>query len=138
MPWASPPTSPSFFQRPLDVFLRAVAVAAVFSTASAINATLYGGANTSYMVDKDGELPEIFKRKSWKGCPDGLFITTGLVIAMILCLGMFGLLSVYTFEQSKPSFTAMFVVLALSFLLEWGYRKISRRSLHTLFRSPAG
>ena len=60
-----------------------VAVAAVLSTASAINATLFGGANTSYMVAKEGELPEVFERKSWKGCPDGLFITTGLVVAFV-------------------------------------------------------
>ena len=41
------------------------AIAALFSTASAINATLYGGANVSYMMAKEGELPRIFKRKIW-------------------------------------------------------------------------
>ncbi|NIA09875.1 MAG: amino acid permease [Nitrospiraceae bacterium] len=59
---------------------RIIAIAALFSTSSAINATLYGGANISYMIAKDGELPEIFERKVWGKSTEGLFITAGLVI----------------------------------------------------------
>ena len=57
-----------------------IAVAALFSTSSAINATLYGGANVSYMIAKDGELPKIFERKVWGKSIEGLFITAGLVV----------------------------------------------------------
>jgi amino acid transporter len=57
-----------------------IGIAALFSTASAINATLYGGANVSYMIAKDGELPKIFERKIWQKGTEGLFITAGLVI----------------------------------------------------------
>lgn len=57
-----------------------IAIAALFSTASAINATLYGGANVSFMIAKDGELPKIFERKVWNRSTEGLFITAALVI----------------------------------------------------------
>ncbi len=62
------------------VVFNIIAITALFSTASAINATLYGGANVSYMVAKDGELPKIFDRKIWNRGTEGLFITAGLVI----------------------------------------------------------
>lgn len=59
-----------------------IAIAALFSTSSAINATLYGGANVSYIIARDGELPEYFERKIWKKGKEGLLITTGLVILL--------------------------------------------------------
>ncbi len=59
-----------------------IAIAALFSTSSAINATLFGGANVSYMIAKDGELPEYFDRKIWKNGREGLVITA--VLAIIL------------------------------------------------------
>ncbi len=39
-----------------------MAIAAIISTSSAINATLYGGANASYLMAKKGELPKFFNR----------------------------------------------------------------------------
>jgi len=57
-----------------------IAIAALFSTASAINATLYGGANVSYIIAKEGELPKYFEKKVWGRGIEGLFITAGLVI----------------------------------------------------------
>ena len=59
---------------------RLIAVAALLSTSSAINATLYGGANVSYAIAKDGELPPFFERKVWGRGTEGLLITTGLVL----------------------------------------------------------
>lgn len=53
-----------------------VAVAAVLSTASAINATLYGAARLSFIIAKEGELPELLERKIWHRPVEGLFITT--------------------------------------------------------------
>lgn len=65
-----------------------IAVAALFSTASAINATLYGGANVCYIIAKYGELPEYFDRKVWKRGTEGLLITTGLVILLATTLDL--------------------------------------------------
>jgi amino acid transporter len=57
-----------------------IAIAALFSTSSAINATLYGGANVSYTIAKHGELPKIFERKIWGRSTEGLFITSLIVL----------------------------------------------------------
>jgi len=57
-----------------------MAVAALFSTASAINATLYGGANVSYVLAKNRQLPAQFNRRTWHGSREGLFITAALVL----------------------------------------------------------
>lgn len=67
-----------------------VAVAALFSTASAINATLYGGANVSYMLAKDGELPQVFARQVWHRSSGGLFITAFLVLVFVLFFDLSG------------------------------------------------
>jgi L-asparagine transporter-like permease len=68
-----------------------MAIAALFSTASAINATLYGGSNVSYMIAKRGELPEIFERKAWSGSNEGLFITAGLVLVLAILFDLGGI-----------------------------------------------
>ncbi|HFC10646.1 MAG TPA: amino acid permease [Candidatus Kaiserbacteria bacterium] len=44
-----------------------IAVAAMLSTASAINATLYGGSRVGYLVAKLGELPKMFDEKIKQG-----------------------------------------------------------------------
>ncbi len=61
-----------------------VAVAALLSTSSAVNATLFGAANVSYQIAKDGQLPADFSRRVWSHNGEGLFITAGLVIAFVL------------------------------------------------------
>lgn len=63
-------------------------LAALFSTSSAINATLYGGANVSYLMAKKGELPPFFRRRLWLEGKEGLLITSGLVIALIFFLNL--------------------------------------------------
>ncbi len=57
-----------------------IAIAAMLSTASAINATLYGAARLSYCIARDGELPAILERKVWGGPMEGLLITAGLTL----------------------------------------------------------
>jgi amino acid transporter len=145
-----------------------VAVGALFSTASAINATLFGGANVSYTIARDGELPRYFARQVWHRSSEGLLITSGLVILFILffdlsgvammgsgaflliyasvnaahlriiadtgarrwlvclallaCLVMAGVLSVYIYQNSKPAFITMIGLLPVCFVLEWVYR----------------
>jgi len=68
-----------------------MAIAALFSTSSAINASLYSGANVSYLIAKKGELPVVFERTIWKRSTEGLFITAGLVILCTNFLQLEGL-----------------------------------------------
>lgn len=67
-----------------------IAIAALLSTASAINATLFGAANVSYMIARDGELPSFFDRSEWRNATGGLLLTTLLVIAFILFFDLAG------------------------------------------------
>jgi amino acid transporter len=57
-----------------------IAIAAMLSTASAINATLYGAARLSYCIARDGELPAALERKVWGEPIEGLLITIGLTL----------------------------------------------------------
>jgi amino acid transporter len=57
-----------------------IAAAALLSTGSAINATLYGTARISYVIAKEGELPEGLEKKVWKRPIEGLLITSGLTL----------------------------------------------------------
>jgi len=57
-----------------------ITIAAMLSTASAINATVYGAARLSYVIAKDGELPEILERKAWGKPIEGLLITSGVTL----------------------------------------------------------
>lgn len=65
-----------------------IAIAALLSTSSAINATLYGASRISYIIAKDGELPDILERKIWNRPIEGLIITSGftLVVANVFDL----------------------------------------------------
>lgn len=67
---------------------RMIAVAAMLSTASAINATLYGTGRLSYTIARKGELPERLEQPIWNRPLAGLFITAGatLVLANVLNL----------------------------------------------------
>ena len=50
---------------------RLIAIAALFSTASAINATLFGSANVCYMIARDGELPAACRAPNGSRRPAG-------------------------------------------------------------------
>jgi amino acid transporter len=65
-----------------------ITIAALLSTASAVNATLYGASRLSYIIAKDGELPESLEHKVWNQPVEGLLITAGatLVIANLFDL----------------------------------------------------
>lgn len=143
---------------------RLIAIAALFSTASAINATLFGAANISYMIARDGELPKTFARTEWRGATGGLLITTALVIlfilffdlagvtmmgsgaflliyaavnaghlrilaktganktlvmiSLVLCLCLFCVLEVYTYQHSPLAVYTMVALLIASFIFE--------------------
>ncbi|MET0279470.1 MAG: APC family permease [Pseudorhodoplanes sp.] len=70
---------------------RLIAIAALFSTASAINATLFGSANVCYMIARDGELPEGLSRTAWKQATGGLILTAALVILVTLLFDLSGI-----------------------------------------------
>jgi len=57
-----------------------IAVAALLSTSSAINATLYGATRISYIIAKEGELPEILEKKVWHHPIEGLLITAAVTL----------------------------------------------------------
>jgi len=65
-----------------------ITIAALLSTASAINATVYGSARVSYIIARDGELPEELEHKAWNQPIEGLLITSGttLLVANFLDL----------------------------------------------------
>lgn len=73
-----------------DFGFKLIAIAALFSTASAINATLFGAANACYMIARDGELPAGFARTEWRGATGGLLLTTAAVIAFIIFFDLAG------------------------------------------------
>jgi amino acid transporter len=83
---------------------RLIAIAALLSTASAVNATLFGSTNIAYQIAKNGGLPPAFDRKLWGRDVEGLFITSGLVLVFVLLfplsavasMGSAGFLLVYS------------------------------------------
>jgi amino acid transporter len=70
---------------------RLIAIAALFSTASAINATLFGSANVCYMIARDGELPAGLSRTAWKQATGGLLLTAALVVLVMLVFDLSGI-----------------------------------------------
>jgi len=61
-----------------------VAVAALFSTASAINATLFGASKVSDVVAQEGELPAQLSRHAWVRGTRGLLLTAGLALLFLV------------------------------------------------------
>ncbi|NOZ82416.1 MAG: amino acid permease, partial [Euryarchaeota archaeon] len=59
-----------------------VTLAALVSTSSAINATLYGTARASYVVAKYGQLPEAVEKPIWRQAYEGLVVIGVLSIAL--------------------------------------------------------
>ncbi|HED15334.1 MAG TPA: APC family permease, partial [Gammaproteobacteria bacterium] len=71
-----------------------VAIGALFSISSAINATLFGGANVAYALARDGELPRLFQRKVWFGSMEGLYLTAGLGLLFALMFNLNGIAAI--------------------------------------------
>jgi amino acid transporter len=71
-----------------------VSVGALASIGSALNATLYGGANIAYALAKDGELPLFFERKTWFQAPEGLYLTAALGLGFALFFNLNGIASI--------------------------------------------
>ncbi len=80
-----------------------VSVSALMATFSAINATIYGNARLGYSLAKDGELPELLKRKAWSRPLNGVLLTTVLSLLLanlvdleaIAIMGSAGFLTIF-------------------------------------------
>ncbi len=86
-----------------------ISAGAIFSLSSALNATIFGGANIAYSLAKDGELPDIFERKLWFKSTEGLFITAGLGLFLAL---FFNLSEIATITSTIFTLIYIFVVLS--------------------------
>jgi len=136
-----------------DIGFNIITIAALFSVSSAVNATLYGGANVCYTIARHGELPEFFERKIWRNGKEGLFITSGFVIffalffdlaeiammgstAFLIIYAMVNVAHLFLYKQTRAkliviilSFFGCITFLAILLYYEWFH---SRRSLWTL------
>jgi amino acid transporter len=92
-----------------------ISIGALFSISSAINATIYGGANIAYSLAKDGELPKFFERKAWHHSPEGLYITS--VLGLVLALA-------FNIEAIAAIISAVFTTIYI-FVLISHYRLVS-------------
>jgi amino acid transporter len=86
-----------------------IAIAAIISTASAINATLYGAAKNAYVMAKEKELPEELERLIWDRPIEGLVITG---LAALLIANVVNLENISTMASS--SFLIIFAAVNLS------------------------
>ncbi len=64
-----------------------ITIAALISTFSAINASLYGGSRVSYEIAEDDELPHELTSKLWNQ-PIGLFITASMTLLIANTLNL--------------------------------------------------
>jgi amino acid transporter len=86
-----------------------VSIGAVISISSALNATIYGGANIAYSLSKMGFLPKTFERKVWFEAPEGLYITAGLGLFLAL---FFNLNSIAVITTAVTTITYIFVLIS--------------------------
>jgi amino acid transporter len=136
-----------------------IAAAALASTASAINATLYGVTRMSYVIAKDGELPAALENKIWNKPLEGLLISAGLTLAIanlfdlsrIATIGSAGFLIIFAavnaanlrlrkFTHSTAWLPALGVVLCLGALaaLLWETAVLEPRTIWVLVALVGG
>jgi len=88
-----------------------ITIGALFSISSALNATIFGGANIAYSLAKDGELPEFFERKIWFKSREGLYITAGLGLFFALFFDLGAIASI-----TSTVFTVIYIFVLISHL----------------------
>ena len=81
--------SSQIFHNPLlrDTSILLVSIAALFSTASAINATLFGTSRLTYRIANDNEMPELFSFRNSKGVPTHSILLVGGLTALFTFFG---------------------------------------------------
>ncbi len=104
-----------------------MALAALISTASSINANLYAVTNVTYQMAKNGELPAAYERNVWHSS-EGLIISTLFIILFVLffkldeiaAIGSISILFIHAlvhighlFKIEKTGASKVFVVLAI-------------------------
>lgn len=94
-----------------------VSLGALFSISSALNATLYGGANIAYALARQGELPQVFERKVWFSAPEGLYATAVLGLLFALAFDLSGIAGI---TSSVMIMIYLFVIAAHYRLLRSG------------------
>ncbi len=88
-----------------------ITIGALFSISSALNATIYGGANIAYSLAKDGELPNFFERKIWFKSTEGLYITAGLGLSFALFFNLGAVASI-----TSTIITVLYIFVLISHL----------------------
>ncbi len=88
-----------------------ISLGALFSISSALNATLFGGANIAYALAKDGELPRFFERKIWFSGTSGLYLTAAVSLLLSLTFNLNGIAS-----MTSAVFMAIYLFVLLSHL----------------------
>ncbi len=99
-----------------------ISIGALFSISSALNATIFGGANIAYSLAKDGELPATFERKIWFKSTEGLYATAGLGLVFALFFDMSEIATI-----TSTIFTVIYIFVLVSHLKlrkEFGGNKI--------------
>lgn len=86
-----------------------ISIGALFSISSALNASIFGGANIAYSLAKDGELPGFFERKVWFKSTEGLYITAGLGLLFALLFNMGDIATI-----TSSVFTVLYVFVVIS------------------------
>lgn len=86
-----------------------ITIGALFSISSALNATIFGGANIAYSLAKDGELPDFFERKVWFKSSEGLYITAGLGLAFALFFNLGAIAAI-----TSTIFTVIYIFVLIS------------------------
>jgi amino acid transporter len=99
-----------------------ITIGALFSISSALNATIFGGANIAYSLAKEGELPEFFERKVWFKSTEGLYLTAGLGLIFAL---VFNLGAIASITSTVSTVIYIFVLIShLKLFKEYGGNKI--------------
>ncbi len=108
-----------------QIGFKIIAITAVISTFSAINATIMGSSRVNYNIAEDKELPQYFTHQLW-GKPIGLLITA---ILSIILVNLFNLESIST--AGSAGFLFIFAIVNLI-----GYKKSkelnSKKWIHSI------
>jgi len=94
-----------------------VSLSAMLATASAINANLYGTTNQTYLLAKNGELPQGFGRRMWRQGTEGLAITA--LVALILA---------NTLDLTAIASLASITMLLVYLLVNVGHLRLTRET----------
>ncbi len=110
---------------------KVMAIAALISTASSINANLYAVTNVTYQMARNGELPKVYQRGVWHSS-EGLVVSTIILIIFVLffqldeiaAIGSISILFIHMFVHighllkiKKSSASKFLVILAILSIL---------------------